>query len=110
MFEHTTSLPDNVMAKKYTSIMDTGKSGSVLPQIPENERFMLVDITRMQLILSGDHLISIRDELYEYLKAAERCIQPERFSDLVRVSINMVPDDPSTSEENAMVRTIKLYT
>lgn len=106
IFQPTDSLPDNTLARKYEDLLKPTHFAPVYQKFSENERLMIVDITRMQLVLSGDHIISIWDELYEYLKARERGIEPMRFVDLVRASINLVPDDPTTSEENALVRTL----
>lgn len=104
MFRPTTLVP---RAKApYSNQM--GTRHKVFSCKDEKEKFLFVDITLIQEVISGDDAISIRDELYTYLKAAARGIDEASFARILQTAVGFLPDDVITSFRNNMVRALQI--
>lgn len=103
VFEQTSiSTPEERESSSITDLK-AEPSGDKIQELNENEKLIMVDMVKMQSVLSGDDTISIRDELFEYLKSAERGIDYEKFCDLLKITIRSIPDDPTSSKIMGMV-------
>lgn len=101
VFEQTIATPEQMQNIREDFEVETPSDN--VQELTENEKLIMVDMVKMQSVLSGDDTISIRDELFEYLKSAERGIDYERFCDLLKITIRSIPDDPTSSKIMGMV-------
>lgn len=99
MFQPTTLVPRTKVT--YSNQLGTRQKPFFCKD--EKEKFLFVDITLIMEVISGDDAISIRDELYNYLKAAARGIDQASFARILQTAVGFMPDDVITSFRNNMV-------